>query len=240
MTVVLLLCRCCLFLFRMYRGYRATTVGIRYGVARKQFSMRPHVPDGGLGSGPSEDESKAGVETSILDYPLYQRRIVPLLSQAYALYFTGKFMIKLYSQFQSVRCDGQRQCYNEGVSMLRLCWQNLNKSNDFSLREARVSIDRGLPVVVWRRFSSERNRIHSLQTLQATRNPGFRIPPPDTATRETWPDEQAPLHASVVVGYNAEHREILFLESWAGMDAPRRMHAEELAATAYLTFYFKQ
>jgi len=117
----------------MYRGYRATTVGIRYGVARKQFSMRPHVPDGGLGSGPSEDESKAGVETSILDYPLYQRRIVPLLSQAYALYFTGKFMIKLYSQFQSVRCDGQRQCYNEGVSMLRLCWQNLNKSNDFSL-----------------------------------------------------------------------------------------------------------
>ena len=133
MTVVLLLCRCCLFLFRMYRGYRATTVGIRYGVARKQFSMRPHVPDGGLGSGPSEDESKAGVETSILDYPLYQRRIVPLLSQAYALYFTGKFMIKLYSQFQSVRCDCQRQCYNEGVSMLRLCWQNLNKSNDFSL-----------------------------------------------------------------------------------------------------------
>ena len=117
---------------------------------------------------------------------------------------------------------------------------DLHKSNDFSLREARVSIDRGLPVVVWRRFSSERNRIHSLQTLQATRDPGFRIPPPDTATRETWPDEQAPLHASVVVGYNAEHREILFLESWAGMDAPRRMHAEELAATAYLTFYFKQ
>lgn len=59
---------------------RATTIATRYGVVRKQFSMRPHVPEGGIGSGADPD---SGVETSILDYPLFQRRIIPLLSQAY-------------------------------------------------------------------------------------------------------------------------------------------------------------
>ena len=42
-----------------------------------------------------------------------------------------------------------------------------------------------------------------------------------------------------IVGYNADRREVLFVESWAGMKIPRRMCAEEMAATAYLTFYFK-
>ena len=61
--------------------------------------MKPFVPEGGIGSGsPTE-----GGETSILDYPLYQRRIVPLVSQAFALYFTGKFMAGLYARFQAVR-----------------------------------------------------------------------------------------------------------------------------------------
>jgi hypothetical protein len=30
----------------------------------------------------------------------------------------------------------------------------------------------------------------------------------------------------------------LFLESWSGRDLPRRMRAEELAATTYLSFVF--
>ena len=117
---------------------------------------------------------------------------------------------------------------------------DLHKSNAFSLDEARGSLDRGLPVVVWRRFSAGRNTIHTRQTLQSSRDSDFRIPSPDTATRDSWPDDKAPLHASVIVGYNATRQEVLFVESWAGMDIPRRMRAEEMSATAYLTFYFKR
>lgn len=117
---------------------------------------------------------------------------------------------------------------------------DLHKSNAFSLDEARGSLDRGLPVVVWRRFSAGRNTIHTRQTLQSSRDSDFRIPSPDTATRDSWPDDKAPLHASVIVGYNATRQEVLFVESWAGLDIPRRMRTEEMSATAYLTFYFKR
>ncbi len=116
---------------------------------------------------------------------------------------------------------------------------DLHKSNSFTLTEARNSLDRGLPVVVWRRFSQARNEIHTRQTAQASRDPAFALPAPDAATRDSWPDKKAPLHASVIVGYNSERRELLFVESWAGMKIPRRMRAEEMSATAYLTFYFK-
>ncbi|MEE2624116.1 MAG: C39 family peptidase, partial [Verrucomicrobiota bacterium] len=117
---------------------------------------------------------------------------------------------------------------------------DLHKSNAFSLDEARGSLDRGLPVVVWRRFSAERNKVHTRQTIQASRDPNFRTATPDTATRDSWPDDKAPLHASVIVGYNATRQEVLFVESWAGLDIPRRMRTEEMSATAYLTFYFKR
>jgi hypothetical protein len=116
---------------------------------------------------------------------------------------------------------------------------DLHKSNDFALTDAKSSLDRGLPVVVWRRFSQERNQLHTKQTMQAARDPKFALPSPDTATRDSWPNDKAPLHASVIVGYNADRSEVLFVESWAGMKIPRRMRAEEMAATAYLTFYFK-
>lgn len=116
---------------------------------------------------------------------------------------------------------------------------DLHKSNDFTLSEAKSSLSRGLPVVVWRRFSHERNQIHSKQTRRASQDLKFAIPSPDSATRESWPDKKAPLHASVIVGYNPDRNEVLFVESWAGMNTPRRMRAEEMSATAYLTFYFK-
>ena len=81
---------------------------------------------------------------------------------------------------------------------------------------------------------------HTRQTIQASRDPNFRTATPDTATRDSWPDDKAPLHASVIVGYNATRQEVLFVESWAGLDIPRRMRTEEMSATAYLTFYFKR
>lgn len=116
---------------------------------------------------------------------------------------------------------------------------DLNKSNDFSLTDAKSSLDRGLPVVVWRRFSSDRNQAHTQQTLKASRDPAFKLLSPDSNARASWPTEKSPLHASVIVGYNQDRNEVLFVESWAAMKTPRRMRAEEMTGTAYLTFYFK-
>ncbi|MCW1885668.1 hypothetical protein OKA04_13090 [Luteolibacter flavescens] len=102
------------------------------------------------------------------------------------------------------------------------------------------AISQGMPVIVWRRFSHERNQLHTRFMRQVARDESATLPnPADAAERASWPGDSAPLHASVVVGYNPERKEVLFLESWTGRDKPRRMRVEELAATTYLCFVFK-
>ena len=142
-------------------------------------------------------------------------------------------------KFQNTGSAAGSQLPRLYLAVAREAGLDLHKSNDFSLDESRGSLDHGLPVVVWRRFSSTRNKAHSHQTLLASRDPEYRIPAPDATARNSWPDDRAPLHASVVVGYNSTRQEVLFIESWAGMDMPRRMRVEEMTSTAYLTFYFK-
>ncbi|NIP96844.1 MAG: hypothetical protein GWO24_26760 [Akkermansiaceae bacterium] len=142
-------------------------------------------------------------------------------------------------RFQNTGSAAGSQIPRLYLAVAREAGLDLHKSNSFTLEEARSSIDRGLPVVVWRRFSQERNELHTRHTLQASRHPDFALPTPDSATRDSWPDQKAPLHASVVLGYNTGRNELLFVESWAGLKIPRRMRVEEMRATAYLTFYFK-
>lgn len=115
----------------------------------------------------------------------------------------------------------------------------VDRDNRFDETAVRRSLANGFPVVVWRRFSSERDRLHTRFAREHGRDPGAVLPDPNQRDeRASWPDEEAPLHASVLTGYHDERREFLFLESWSGREKPRRMRAEELAATAYLTFVF--
>jgi hypothetical protein len=103
------------------------------------------------------------------------------------------------------------------------------------------AISNGLPVVVWRRFSHERDQLHSRFSNELRRDPAAKLPNPnDEAERKTWPNQTAPLHASVIIGYHAARGELLFLESWTGLDRPRRMTAAEMAATTYKAFVFKR
>lgn len=112
---------------------------------------------------------------------------------------------------------------------------SLDQSNTFETSSARRAIDSGLPVVIWRRYSQQRNDLHN----RVARNPKASLPDPaDPGERASWPGADAPLHSSVIVGYNDSRREFLFLESWSARSTPRRMRAEELEATAYLTFVF--
>jgi hypothetical protein len=116
----------------------------------------------------------------------------------------------------------------------------LDRTTKFDGAAAARAISQGFPVIVWRRFSYERNQLHSQFMRKLSRDPSATLPDPASAAeRATWPGETAPLHASVVVGYHPDRKEVLFLESWTGRDKPRRMRVEELAATTDLCFVFK-
>lgn len=58
---------------------KALTIAVRYAAVRRQFKV-----------GHKEFESQ------ILDYPIHQRRLLPLLAQAVAMGFTGLRMTALY------------------------------------------------------------------------------------------------------------------------------------------------
>lgn len=113
---------------------------------------------------------------------------------------------------------------------------SIDRKSDFDEASVKRSLDSGLPVIVWRRFSHERNQLHE----QIASSPDSVLPNPAMAgERASWPNEKAPLHASVITGYDSLKKEIYFLESWSGHEQTRRMRIEEMAATTYLCFAFK-
>lgn len=117
---------------------------------------------------------------------------------------------------------------------------SLDRSSRFDESAIRRALASGFPVVVWRRFSHERDQLHTRFARAHARDPDATLPDPAQASeRASWPGADAPLHASVLTGYHMERREFLFLESWSGRDVPRRMRAEEMAATTYLSFVFR-
>lgn len=130
----------------------------------------------------------------------------------------GSQMLSLYGSVAS----------EAGLKMKRL--------NDFDDNLVKRSLRDGLPVIVWRRWSRERNQEHTRIAREVAAGQAGEWGELDAAT---FPDEESPLHASVIVGFNEERGEFLFLESWAGQKGPRRMHSRELDATAYLTFCFQ-
>lgn len=111
---------------------------------------------------------------------------------------------------------------------------SMERSSRFDESAVRRALASGMPVIVWRRFSWERNRLHD--RVAAGR---AELPDPSAAEEKaSWPGEDAPLHASVLTGYDPQRGEVFFLESWGGRDRPRRMSFAEMASTAYLTFVF--
>ncbi len=112
----------------------------------------------------------------------------------------------------------------------------LSRASKVDVDRVKASIDAGLPVVVWRRYDRQRNRLHTV----AARSEGTMtaLPEPTEEDRTTWPAAGAPAHASVITGYHGDRNEMIFAESWGEHARGKRMRAEELEATAYYVFYF--
>lgn len=116
----------------------------------------------------------------------------------------------------------------------------LDRSTKLDPAAATRSLSAGFPVIVWRRYSPERNALHTKFMREFSKRPTSMLPDPASpGEKASWPGDDAPLHASVIVGYNAGRKEFLFLESWTGKDTPRRMRVEELVATTDLAFVFR-
>lgn len=64
---------------------KALTVAVRYAAIRRQFKSNPDSP----------------LETQILDYPIHQRRLMPLVAQAVAFGFTALEMQRLFEETSS-------------------------------------------------------------------------------------------------------------------------------------------
>ena len=110
----------------------------------------------------------------------------------------------------------------------------LQRGRSFDFKRAQKYLEKGFPIVVWRRYSHERNLLHSAAAQ------GAKLPELTPKDRIAWPTaENAPGHASVITGFNKETGEVIFMESWGEHARNKRMRAEELEATSYATFYFK-
>jgi hypothetical protein len=114
---------------------------------------------------------------------------------------------------------------------------HLPKTTKFDFAKARLSIDAGLPVIVFRRWSQERDYLHTTFARTFAANPAAELPRPDLNDQKLWPTKEGFAHASVVNGYNEKRREVIFTESWSEHARNRRMRVEELEATSYLAYY---
>ncbi|WP_395750570.1 hypothetical protein [Prosthecobacter sp.] len=112
------------------------------------------------------------------------------------------------------------------------------RSPKFDAAKMKASIDQGMPVVVFRWWSEERDFIHSAYSARIARGEKAELPPASMEDHKSWPKKSPFTHASIVNGYRADKREVIFTESWGEQARNRRMRAEEMEGTSYYAVYF--
>ena len=115
---------------------------------------------------------------------------------------------------------------------------NLDRRSAYDHETVRRSIRNGMPVIVWRRWDQARDQLHSRISRDFDDGKEVAYERPDEKVLPSKA-KRSPLHASVIIGYNDERKEVIFLESWEGKSSPRRMPVSEMTDTAYLTFSFQ-
>ncbi|MEM0895666.1 MAG: C39 family peptidase [Verrucomicrobiota bacterium] len=113
-------------------------------------------------------------------------------------------------------------------------------TSKFDADRVRRSLEDGMPVIVWRRVTREREDAHTWNASMLAANPSAPLPEVTDELRSSWPrrDYSHPSHASVINGINADRGEVIFTEPWGQSARDRRMHNEEMEASTYAVFYF--
>ena len=113
----------------------------------------------------------------------------------------------------------------------------LPRTVQFEFEKARAAIDAGIPVIVFRRWSKERDFLHTAFAHRFEKDPAATLPKPDLTDQKSWPVRGDFAHSSLVTGYNLARREVIFTESWGERTRNRRMRIEEMEGTGYLAYY---
>ncbi|KAG2236440.1 acyl-CoA dehydrogenase/oxidase C-terminal [Thamnidium elegans] len=79
-----------------YALAKATTIAIRYSTIRQQFVDAAN---------PKKWDNQV-IETPVLDYTMQQYRLLPIVASAYACFFTGREMLRLYDLNQEAMQQG--------------------------------------------------------------------------------------------------------------------------------------
>ncbi|KAJ2850460.1 fatty-acyl coenzyme A oxidase, partial [Coemansia erecta] len=86
---------------------RALTIAVRYASVRRQFS----------------DGTPGAAETKLLDYPIHQHRLLPLMAQAFAMIFTAREVSANYERLMGVLGelggDAKGAAVNEAIKDLK-------------------------------------------------------------------------------------------------------------------------
>jgi len=113
-----------------------------------------------------------------------------------------------------------------------------NRDTRFDSRKAIRHLEQGFPVLVFRRYSQERDYLHSQFAARFKDDPDAVLPDPGPRDRESWPGRDAPAHSSVITGLNRKRGEVIFTDSWGERVRDRRMTIQELESTSYYAVYF--
>lgn len=182
---------------------------------------------------------------------------IPMSIQGYTPYcgihsleMAGRYLgLRLRSDELAAAADFRNTGSARGSNILELyraaaeeLGMKLKVSSRFDFKRAQRSIDAGLPVIVWRRVSEDREKAHSAFASQVLKQPLIELPNPDRSQREAWPERSkkgSPSHASVISGINLARNEVVFTDPWGETARNRRMHSDEMERTAYTVFYFE-
>ncbi|KAF9109537.1 acyl-coenzyme A oxidase [Mortierella sp. AM989] len=93
-------------LIRQMANYlsRATTVSTRYLTVRRQFNNPTSRNDA---------ELNPGLETQVINYPMVQNRLFPMIAQAYALFAAGAVMMDMYVSLMTSMSSGNIEALAE-------------------------------------------------------------------------------------------------------------------------------
>ncbi len=126
--------------------------------------------------------------------------------------------------------------------------KRFNGTRAFQTQEVMHILDRGEPVMVWRIVTPERMKVHADFAKTFAQDPKARLPAPkNAAERKNWPAFNKTLYdagqqtevTSVVIGYNKERGEVIFIDFKSADEGSFRMTGDEMQATCRVMLTFE-